>query len=457
MGVLGLQLDGRPAVEPVTASELAAWLREGPAPPGPPRHFGPTFGPGEDPNSLAAVGWGVLWGPSCPQSVKDALSPLIEARRIRAGELFTELTWDGTTSREWLQGLGVDAGFQRWEHLPYYVLVVGPPTDIPFGFQYAIDVDYAVGRVGFEYGDLDAYAAYARSVLSYEADGAPLTRRELYTWAPRTDEPTMQSEQLLMGPLVSGLPGDRRLKDPVHTKVPGWTSRSDRVYRATRNALLATLHQDAPPAVVVTASHGLSPPGDDLEQMRALAGALVSHDYPGFGPVKPKHLVRGADVEGDPHGLISVHWACYGAGVPLHDAFPRPTEEPRRLAPEPFLSALPQALLSRPGGGALAVIGHVERAWSFAFRLKHLGPQLRVMSDLLQGVMRGDRVGHAMGVHNARHERMATELAAILSPMGNTQRVKDLELVNTWTEYTDAKNHVLLGDPAVRLLPHRLA
>src|SRR5207248_2772723 len=76
------------------------------------------------------------------------------------------------------------------------------------------------------------------------------------------------------------------------------------------------------------------------------------------------------------------------------------------LARPPFVSRLPQRLLSHPRGAALAVIGHVDQGWGYSIQpyervggavrpLANVGPQLTPFRNLLDDILRGIPVGHA--------------------------------------------------------------
>jgi hypothetical protein len=65
--------------------------------------------------------------------------------------------------------------------------------------------------------------------------------------------------------------------------------------------------------------------------------------------------------------------ACFGAGTPKLDDFAHLVAEPQAaIAPYAFVAALPKALLGHPNG-ALAIVGHVERAWSYSFLWEEAG------------------------------------------------------------------------------------
>ncbi len=101
------------------------------------------------------------------------------------------------------------------------------------------------------------------------------------------------------------------------------------------------------------------------------AASLLCQDWAGFGQVSPAHYVTAAEVTdaANVRGLVAFLLACYGAGTPATDNFlTERNRGPVAVASSPFGAALPQRLLSHPNGGALAVVGHVERACGYSIR-----------------------------------------------------------------------------------------
>nr|NLU60603.1 hypothetical protein [Pseudomonas sp. BIGb0427] len=88
--------------------------------------------------------------------------------------------------------------------MPYYLMIVADPQDIPFRFQYELAVSYAVGRIHFDH--LQGYHNYARSVVAAQAAEVASTRRALF-FGPcnEADAATRLSCALLVEPLAQQL------------------------------------------------------------------------------------------------------------------------------------------------------------------------------------------------------------------------------------------------------------
>jgi len=139
-----------------------------------------SFGVIGNRNSLADVGWGVLFAYEDRDRIPDlkkALAPLLERRRAQAGSRYYELDGPrayraGESKTQFLARFNLGPGTVDPAKLPYYLLIVGDPRQIPFRFQYLLDVQFAVGRIHFdavnEQDALDKYARYARSVVEAE-------------------------------------------------------------------------------------------------------------------------------------------------------------------------------------------------------------------------------------------------------------------------------------------------
>jgi Peptidase family C25 len=151
-------------------------------------------------------------------------------------------------------------------------------------------------------------------------------------------------------------------------------------------------------------------------------------------------------------GLMTFHFACYGAGTPHLDDFAQQAFKDRTaIAPEAFLAALPTALLGHPKGGALAVVGHVERAWSYSFEWEGAKAQTTVFESALRCLLDGHPVGSAMEYLNARYAELSTMLADQLEEIEFGAFADPFDLAGLWTANADARGYAILGDPAVRL------
>ena len=138
-----------------------------------------------------------------------------------------------------------------------YCHLVGGPTDIPFDFQYLLDVEYAVGRLAFD--SPDQYRRYAEGVATYEASASVKNAKEVAYWGPRhsADRSTQMSADSLIRPLMEGVPalGDQPAESAIATE-RGFRSTCFRAADATKAKLLEILHPTtgtAPPAVLFTA------------------------------------------------------------------------------------------------------------------------------------------------------------------------------------------------------------
>lgn len=405
---------------------------------------------GVDPRRLDQTGWGVVFPSGSNRAIRAALAPLLDMRRAQADStdrLYRELSYQpGESKLEFLARHGVGPGPVDPEKLPYYLLIVAEPEEISFEFQYQLDIQYAVGRLHFD--SIEAYAHYARTVVAAEMGQLLRPRKVSFFGVSNLDDrATQRSLEHLVRPLAESL--DRRTAG-------AWCIERTVADRATKEALRQRIGGSEAPALLFSASHGLGfdPDDPDLEQFQ---GALLCQDWPGSrvwkGAIPPEHYFSGADVadESPPAGLIAFLFACYGAGTPRYDGYLADRSQRKTIAPRNFLAHLPRRLLGHSQGGALAVVGHVERAWTYSFDWPRAGEQTQVFESMLGRLLDGYPLGAAMEYFGQRYAELTTELVALQEDFSYGESPDLLDLFGLWTATNDARSYVVLGDPAVRL------
>ena len=143
---------------------------------------------------------------------------------------------------------------------------------------------------------------------------------------------------------------------------------------------------------------------------------------------------------------------CYGAGTPARDRFiHEPNSPPPEIAPQSFIAALPKALLTHPAGGALACIGHVERAWGCSFITPKAGSQTLPFENAIGRILKGEPVGLAMKDFYERYASLSVSLSSMLEELSFGASIPNDDLASAWVARNDAEGYLILGDPAVRL------
>lgn len=260
------------------------------------------------------------------------------------------------------------------------------------------------------------------------------------------DDATLISDRYLVRPLLANVQ-QSKLKGEIPLKFDWAFSQTPTGAKAELARLLGG--KDQTPALLFTASHGLVCSPDDVAQQRREQGALISQSWVRGTPLSCDDYFTAEDVDGaNLLGLVAMFFACFGVGTPQYDYFTGPTAAREQIAARGFTSALPQRMLRQ---GALAVIGHVDRAWGHSFISPGSNVEIDAFATAMRKLLNGDPVGLATDPSfNLKYADMTAVLSDVLKNI-KYDPVDDKELVKLWTANNDARSYVVLGDPAVRI------
>ncbi|MBL9106691.1 MAG: hypothetical protein JNL82_37565 [Myxococcales bacterium] len=419
-----------------------------------------------DPNDLAAQRWAVI-APEGPagDELLAAIAALIDLRRDQQGA-------DPIVHRV---PAGMDAAAaMRWKHevlraedvpadeRPRYLLIVGDLDRVSLELQHVLANGSFVGRLHCP--SARGYRAYAEKVVARERGPLARRARALYYTVQDGSAAIAAGHRHLISPslrMTADLAARGKLAVDGPTEIPHSEWGPDE--------LLGVAATDTP-SLLVSLSHGLGAPRrgwKSVDHQRALQGALS------LGSEDP----LSADMVRSARFLPGGVWlcvACYGAGTPPTSAFhpwlARLTELGRspeaaaavlralpRDGERPFVAALPQALLANPSG-PLAIVGHMDLAWTFGFT-DPSGKHSRAsrMHAAQRALAGGNRAGVGLDALMHAYREVNDELMARYQTRreaqarGQADPVDPRQLGDAWMQRNDLRGYVLLGDPAARL------
>ncbi|HKD09184.1 MAG TPA: hypothetical protein VKB79_24995 [Bryobacteraceae bacterium] len=416
-----------------------------------------------DPNQLSQTGWAVIFSASADARIQRALKCLLDHRRaeVRNADLFRQFSDVGTsdTAESWLQRfpspIDPTLPVKPSLGLPYYVLIVAPPHEITFDFQYSLDIQWAVGRIWFEdeHGVpvVEEFERYAKAVVDYETSGEAQSAREMALFAPRHDFEL--ATQAFADCMATPLSQSKDIGASQGFPVRAFIGEGE----ASRRNLAGLFTREKPPALIFSGSHGKAIGINQPELQARNQGAIICQEWRSLNELPRDAYFTAEDLAKsncNVAGMIHFFFACYGGGWPANDTYLRRNGVPEPISQLPKLARLPQALLAH---GALAVLAHIDRAFAYSFRTGREG-QIQGFEDVIGGIMNGYRLGRATDQFNARWSILSKDLLEKraaqdeLRASGLEPTEKALKaFANRWVARNDARNYVVIGDPAVRL------
>ncbi len=422
----------------------------------------------DDPNDLTQTGWGILFASDADPAIQAQLQPLIDLRggQVQDTTLFKKFLGNdgvlpGQSAESWARqhGVSLTAAVDPSQGVPYYLLIVGSPERIPFEFQALLKMQWAVGRLYFD--DIEDYGRYAQAVVQYEsASFKPVQTKNAAVWVTRNSGD-------LATAMLSGAISQDFLAPANQLGVRSRFLLSAFLNeKATKSQLIEILRGNVAggsPAVIFIGSHGCEYKSDDPVKQLRMQGSLLTQEWTPGTPAGPANQFCADDVPADARlpGTIGFLFACYSGGCPAQNNYYFSNDgSPINVAPASFITRLPQALLSH---GMLAVIAHIDLAFPYAFVDTSGTPQPQAIRTPLELLMKGKRAGLAADslsilwssrsslLAQAQAGAQAVPAAATAASGAATATPVSRAIAQMTIARDDARNYIVLGDPATRL------
>ncbi len=425
-----------------------------------------------DPNDLPLQRWGIV-APEGP--LGDRLLALVEPlRRQREADQGAPVrvyrvppTMDTTAAHRWKKLVYWDESVPE-EELPRYLFLLGDLDQVPLELQQVLSTDLLVGRLACPSDN--GFAAYVDKVLRWERAPSGGDPRALFFTAKDGTAATTIGHRALVAPSVERC-RERQQKGAFHAR-----QIDEIAYDGPQEARNALLDQLAArdPAMLFTMSHGLGAPRGgwkSVDEQRATQGAIS---------VGGGMRITAEEVASVPFlpGGIWFFLACYGGGTPAESAYYHWLARLRdsggfsgrvdgvlaslpKAGDRPFIAALPQAAIANPDG-PLAIMAHIDLAWTYSFQ--DMGSDGQNRPSRFLGIFRSLCAGARAGTSYHQLLRFLSETSVELTAMyddeargetlgrpipADAARVKNK--ANLWMLRQDLGGYILLGDPATRL------
>jgi len=327
--------------------------------------------------------------------------------------------------------------------VPRYLLLYGGPDVLPWTLQYDLGAYAFTGRLDLDGAEL---VRYVDAVIS-GWDGAAANANRAVTWAVDHggDDITRLMRTVVAKKLHDQFVGDDAMDAQF---IDG------RNEPATAARLIAALETKRP-GMIVTTSHGMTGPLDDVPAMRAAMGLPVDATY------------RALDLDAllahwSPDGALWYAHACCSAGSDAKSGYTGLVDEHSQAgeilrgvaAAGALVAPLARRLLGAPRP-LRAFIGHVEPTFDWTLKDRSTGQTLTgsLAEALYRRLYQPFPVGYAIeAIHDKAPKLEIARLAALRAAMqGGTPSEREeheREALTCRLVAQDLRSLVLLGDPA---------